>query len=107
MFGESTKGLTSLLKGVNFNKILGGANKTLNFVKQALPVYNQIRPMWGNLKTFINMYGAIKTDKAVEPDIKETRPMPVNNNSSINNNIIDTKKIDRANDLNETLTFFQ
>ncbi len=102
MFGES-KGLTNLIKGVNFNKILSGANKTLNFVKQAIPVYNQVRPMWGNVKTFLNMYGAIKSEKNIKPEIKETRPMPVKNN--INSNSINN--FDRVDKLNDTLTFFQ
>lgn len=102
MFPESSTGITGLIKGINFNKILGGANKTLSFVKQAIPIYNQVKPMWGNVKTFLNMYGAVKTDRVVEPDIKQTRPMPVNkSNTSFENRF-------NSNDtLNDTLTFFQ
>lgn len=99
MLPDSTKGVSSILKGINFNKILGGANKTLGFVKQAIPVYKQIRPMFGNAKTFLNMYGAVKSDKA-EIDVKDTRPLPrkvnnINNERSNNENI------------NDSLTFFQ
>ncbi len=102
MFSDSSKGIMSLIKGINFNKILGGANKTLSFVKQAIPVYTQIRPMWGNVKTFLNMYGAVKADKVKEPEIKDTRPMPIKKIVNQNNN--NSNRIDEYND---TLTFFQ
>ncbi len=102
MISDPTKGLMGLVKGINFNKILGGANKTLSFVKQAIPVYSQVRPMWGNIKTFLNMYGAVKTDKVPETDIKKTRPMPIKKNTNLNKNT--SNRIDEYND---TLTFFQ
>jgi hypothetical protein len=98
---DSTKGVSTLLKGINFNKILGGANKTLGFVKQAIPVYKQVRPMFGNARTFLNMYGAVKSDKTPEVDIKDTRPLPHKQN-----NKFDERKTNN-NDLNDTLTFFQ
>ena len=101
MLPDSTKGVSSLLKGINFNKILGGANKTLGFVKQAIPVYKQVRPMFGNAKTFLNMYGFIKSDKTIERDIKDTRPLPKKSNN-INNTERNTK-----NEINDSLTFFQ
>lgn len=106
MFPESSTGVTSLFKGINFNKILGGTNKTLGFVKQAIPIYNQVRPMWGNVKTFLNMYGAVRSEKEIEPSIKETRPMPVNKNvnSTRPNNVGVSNRIEQ---LNDTLTFFQ
>lgn len=97
---DPTKNLMNLVKGINFNKILGGANKTLNFVKQAIPVYKQIRPMWGNIRTFLNMYGAVKNEKETEPDIKNSRPIPVKKNT-INDND------SRVDEYNDTLTFFQ
>lgn len=102
MISDPTKGLMSLIKGINFNKILGGANKTLSFVKQAIPVYSQMRPMWGNVKTFLNMYGAVKKDKVSETDIKNTRPMPVKRNINSNKN-----SLNRIDEYNDTLTFFQ
>lgn len=101
MLPDTTKGVSSLLKGINFNKILGGANKTLGFVKQAIPVYRQVRPLFGNTKTFLNMYGIIKSNKIPERDIKDTRPLPKKINTITNNTRNDT------NDLNDSLTFFQ
>lgn len=102
MISDPTKNLMNLVKGINLNKILGGANKTLNFVKQAIPIYSQVRPMWGNIKTFLNMYGAVKADRVTETDIKDTRPMPIKKNNNIKENT--SNRIDEYND---TLTFFQ
>ncbi len=100
MLPDSTKGVSSILKGLNFNKILGGANKTLGFVKQAIPVYKQVRPMFGNVKTFLNMYGAVKSDK-VEVDVKDTRPLPRKTNN------INNERNNNNENINDSLTFFQ
>jgi hypothetical protein len=98
---DTTKGISSLLKGININKILGGANKTLGFVRQAIPVYKQVRPMFGNAKTFLNMYGIIKSDKIPEKDVKDTRPLPHKNVTSVN------ERNTNNHEINDTLTFFQ
>lgn len=46
---------TSILKSlsnIKWGSILNNTQKTLNVINQAIPVYYQIKPIWGNLKSF-------------------------------------------------------
>ena len=45
------KGATGLLGKLNISSILSNAQKTLNVVNQAIPLYYQVKPMFNNLKT--------------------------------------------------------
>lgn len=54
----------------------------------------------GEYKNILNMYGAVKNEKETEPDIKNSRPIPVKKNT-INDND------SRVDEYNDTLTFFQ
>ena len=89
MFGD-TSSITTFIKGLNLNKILSGTNKTLNFVKQAIPIYQEVRPIITNTKNIFS-----KKDTEVKKEILKTdRPLIKSNN--IKKNII-----------NDSLTFFQ
>lgn len=56
------KGLGFLsLRNINWSNILNNTQKTLNVINQAIPVYYQIKPIWGNAKTMFRVIGALKT----------------------------------------------
>lgn len=68
------KGATGILGKLNISSILSNAQKTLNVVNQAIPLYYQVKPMFNNLKT-IGKIG------------KEFRNISNNkNNSTVNEN---------------------
>ena len=39
------------LKNINFEKIFSTTHKTINIVNKAIPVYKQIKPNIGNIKS--------------------------------------------------------
>ena len=47
----ASSGLGALLKKINLSSILSNAQKTLNVVNQAIPLYYQVKPVFKNLKT--------------------------------------------------------
>ena len=49
-----------LFKKFNLSSFLTGANKTLNVVNQAIPIYYQIKPMVANAKTMFKVINAVK-----------------------------------------------
>ena len=53
------------LKTINWSNLLNNTQKTLNVINQAIPVYYQIKPIWGNAKTMLRMVNALKDDKDV------------------------------------------
>ena len=50
------------LKSINWSNILNNTQKTLNVINQAIPVYYQVKPIWGNAKTMFRMINAMKDD---------------------------------------------
>lgn len=48
---NASSGLGALLKKINLSSILSNAQKTLNVVNQAIPLYYQVKPVFKNLKT--------------------------------------------------------
>ncbi len=57
------KGFSFLsLRNINWSNILNNTQKTLNVINQAIPVYYQIKPIWGNAKTIFRMANALKDD---------------------------------------------
>lgn len=42
---------TSLLGKLNWSSLLSNAQKTLNVVNQAIPLYYQVKPVFNNIKT--------------------------------------------------------
>lgn len=73
---------TSLLSKINISSILTNAQKTLNVVNQAIPLYYQVKPVFNNIKT-LGKIGKEFT-KTNNENIRKTN---VENNNSINNNI--------------------
>ena len=55
-------GLFSGLKKFSLSGFLAGANKTLNVVNQAIPIYYQVKPMIANAKTMFKVMHAVKSD---------------------------------------------
>ncbi len=64
-------------KKINWGNILNNTQKTLNVINQAIPVYYQVKPIWGNAKTMFQMIGALRESK---------------NDNTHTTNIIDNKK---------------
>lgn len=76
--------ITSIIKAANFNKILSGTGKTINIVKQAIPIYKEIKPMITKKKNGL-----------------------INNNNIIDIKTINEKKASiNTRSINDTLTFF-
>ena len=95
---NDSSSLFGLLKGLNINKILNTASKTINFVNKAIPMYKEIKPTIGTLKkTFLK--SEEKESVEIVDEIKESRPLKTKKN------IPNTKNV--RNNFNDTLTFFQ
>ena len=77
------RGLASLGKGLlgrlSFSGFLDGANKTLNVVNQAIPIFYQVRPIFNNAKTMFRIMSAVKDD--------DSKPSISNQESKTNNNV--------------------
>lgn len=82
--------LFSIFKGASLSKILSGTNKTLGIVKQVVPIYNEVKPMISNAKTFINAYNEGKKPEEIIKKIVPGRPLTKKQplkDVSINNNL--------------------
>lgn len=56
----------SFLKDIDFAGLLDGASKTLSVVHQAIPVYQQVKPILSNLRTFSQIGNIFQNDDALE-----------------------------------------
>lgn len=63
----------SLFKNFNLSKILAGANKTLGIVKQAVPIYKDIKPIIGNARNVIKTYNSITKPKVIQKKVVSPR----------------------------------
>lgn len=61
----------SQLRKINWSNILTNTQKTLNVINQAIPVYYQIKPIWGNAKTMFRMVNALKEENNSSTDTKK------------------------------------
>ena len=77
-----TSSIGSLLKKFNLSGFLSGANKTLNVVNQAIPIYYQVRPMINNAKTMFKVMNAVK-----KTDNKQYKGTATNSNNTSNNKL--------------------
>lgn len=66
---------TSLLSKISISSLLSNAQKTLNVVNQAIPLYYQVKPVFKNIKTL----GKIG---------RELNKVDKNDKVTVNNNII-------------------
>lgn len=90
---------TSFLSKINWSTLLSNTQKTLNVVNQAIPLYYQVKPIFGNIKTLSRIgkeLGNINTSNDANSTIQT-------------NNIISSKETNN-NQTNNTLypepTFF-
>ena len=67
-----TKGL-NILKSIKWGTILDGTGKTLGVINQAIPIVYQVKPLFTNAKTLLN----------IAHEINKEEPKETNNNSPI------------------------
>lgn len=53
---SAISGIASKASKISFSSILGGAQKGITTINQVIPLYNQVRPMFGNVKTVMNVF---------------------------------------------------
>ena len=65
----------SILKTLDIAKIVGGLSKTLNAVKQAIPIYQQFKPILSNVKDLSKIVNIINSPEQKKEDttIKEAK----------------------------------
>ena len=72
---------SGLLSKVNWGNMLSNAQKTLNLVNQAIPLYYQVKPMFNNIKTIGKIGKEFSNINNSQNNIKT--------NNNVNNNIIE------------------
>lgn len=61
----------NILKGINYQNILGNVSKTIGVVKDAIPVVKEVRPMIGNMKSMLKI-ASVFSDVTDANDKKQT-----------------------------------
>ena len=79
------------LRSINWSNLLNNTQKTLNVINQAIPVYYQVKPIWGNAKTMFRMMGALKSNN--------------DNTDNINNQLTNATNIEKNTNSNEPVFF--
>ena len=90
---------TSFLSKINWSTLLSNTQKTLNVVNQAIPLYYQVKPIFGNIKTL----GKISKELSNTCNSNDTS-LPIQTN-----NIANTKEINNTQNNNSSYpkpTFF-
>ena len=67
------------LRKINWSSLLNNTQKTLNVINQAIPVYYQVKPIWGNAKTMFRMVNALKDEN------RNSNTTPTINNNEVKN----------------------
>lgn len=88
---------SGLGKGFSFSSLLNGAQRTLNFVNQAIPVVKQVSPMMKNAKTMFRVMNEFK-----KVDTKEQKPQTIKQNISSENTANIVSKSSLANEAGPT-----
>ncbi len=70
------RGLFKGLSAIKWGTVLNNTQKTLNVINQAIPVYYQIKPIFGNLKSFGKLMSAFN-----EEDTPKDKEIDINTNS--------------------------
>lgn len=78
--GAAKTGLSGFLSKINLSSILTNAQKTLNVVNQAVPLYYQVKPVFKNIKALGKIGREFKNMSA-----SSNVSTPVNTNSNENN----------------------
>lgn len=97
---SNTLSKASILGKVNWGSLLSNAQKTLNVVNQAIPLYYQVKPVFNNIKTLGKIGKELsKTDTASQ--------VVSTNNNEIKNDITNTSALENTNNNESFLpTFF-
>ena len=82
MFNRISNKKRFSFKNLDFNKILTNTSKTLSVIKEAIPVYYQVKPIISNAKTLFRVANIIKEDSIVD----DTVATVANNTDSLSNN---------------------
>ena len=82
-----------LFSKFSLNGFLNGTSKTLNVINQAIPIYNQVKPMISNAKTMFRVMNAVRSSDSTS----------TSNNTSTNTNTIQNKNVVES---NNSPTFF-
>ncbi len=85
---------TGLLKGVNWGGLLNNASRALGVVNQAIPLVKQAGPMFNNMKSMLRLASAFKD----ETDSKKVD----NSNSNSNSNTMNNKQVNDNTFINNT-----
>ena len=86
MYGNS---INNLLNGLSLSKVLNGINQGLNIASRAVPIYRQIKPIFKNSKSLINMLDIINTkDDSSNNDNNEINNENINENEKTNNDTL-------------------
>ena len=78
--GAAKTGLAGFLSKINLSSILTNAQKTLNVVNQAVPLYYQVKPVFKNIRT-LGKIGKEFKNMGSSSNVST----PVNTNSNKNN----------------------
>ena len=78
--------LQKFIQGFSFQKFLDGTQKTLGLIDQAIPVYNQMKPILNNAKTMFRIVDELKAEpvsirtetKSMQESQKTTRAIQNN-----------------------------
>ena len=82
MFNRISNKKRFSFKNLDFNKILTNTSKTLGVIKEAIPVYYQVKPIISNAKTLFRVANIIKDDSIVDATVATV----ANNTDSLSNN---------------------
>lgn len=74
---------TSLLGKLNWSSLLSNAQKTLNVVNQAIPLYYQVKPVFNNIRTL----GKIGKEFTKAGNVNTSNSINSENNTSMKTNL--------------------
>ena len=95
--------ITNSLKSINWSGLLSGANKTLNVVNQTIPLVRQAGPMFNNMRSMLRvakLFGSETNSRNntnnnnnnININNKSKNNVNSGNNSSINENLLIKKE---------------
>lgn len=77
-------GLSSILGNISFEKILSGLNKSLNIVNQAIPLYQQLKPIISNSKDILSIINTITNNDTKDESLVNNENQTIKNVSNNN-----------------------
>ncbi len=78
---------TSLLGKLNWSSLLSNAQKTLNVVNQAIPLYYQVKPVFNNIRTLGKIGKEFTKAGNANTSNSTNSENNTSNNASINNDL--------------------